>query len=145
MIKILFTLFILPTVLFATRGFINGGFAATNFTFNKSHATLQTTDATQTLALTLTLPSDGDTWLVTTTCHGFGANVETFKKSVSVTRTAGVTAANGSAVNNHLQPGVDYDMIYDTTGADADLRVLVTGAVADTVNWKCNHFQESLN
>jgi len=126
-------LFCLPA--FGALGHVDGGFAQTEFTFEKSYPSIVTTDATQTVVFTHELPADGDTWKVTVTCHGSGTDDELFDKSVSVERTSGTAAQQGSIVNNFLQPSVNYDMTFDYSGAS--YRTLVTGAASDTVTWRC--------
>ncbi len=145
MIKFL-TLLILLTSAFAMaakdRGYTSSGFAVTAFWLIEDIKEVTTTDATQTTLISWTLPTDGDTWLVTTTCHADGDNIETFEKSISVSRASGLASINGSIVNNFTQPSPSYAFTYDTNSAD--LRARITGATSDTVVWHCIYGKKTL-
>lgn len=98
---------------------------------------LQTTDATETVAHTKTMP-DPATWMVDVTCEARktdGTKREAFKKSVLIYRSGGAAAIAGSIVNNFSQPGVTYSMTFGVSSND--FQVKVTGAASETVDWRC--------
>ncbi len=135
-------LLILISQICLAKGFTPLGFAPTDFWLVEDIPDVVTTDATETNIKTHTIPADGQTWLVTTTCHADGTNIETFKKAVSVSRASGSATINGTAVSIFSQSGANYSMTYDTSGAD--LRTQVTGAASDTVTWHCIYLKEAL-
>ena len=140
--KSLFLLLLTSSIALGFTGRTPNEYALTEFFLVEDIPDVVTTDATQTNIKTHTLSADGQTWLVTTTCHANGTNIETFKKAVSASRASGTTTINGTSQSIFNQGGSNYALTYDTSGAD--LRTQVTGAVADSVTWHCIYMKESL-
>jgi len=122
---------------FATRGFTPDGFMITKDLLFERIADVVTTDATETVIHTKTMP-DPSAWMVDVSCEARksdGTKREGFKKGVLVYRDGGAAVIEGNIVNMFTQPGLDYSMTFGVSGND--FQVKVTGAVGDNVTWRC--------
>lgn len=98
---------------------------------------LQTTDATETVIHSKTMP-DPSTWMVEVTCEARksdGTKREAFNKSVLVYRSGAGAIIAGNVVNSFSQPGLTYGVAFGVS--TNDFQVKVTGATSETVDWRC--------
>ncbi len=125
-------------------GYTRMGFSPTpNFEFMKVPDS-QTTDATETVIHSMTLP-DPATWIVKVSCEARksdGSKREGFIKTALVYRSGGGAVIEGSVVNAFVQSGLDYDMTIGVSSNDFEIKV--TGAASDTVDWRCVMEQQKL-
>lgn len=123
--------------LLGLKGYGPKSFAPVDHLLFKQLDDIQTTDATQTVAGTITL-NDPSTHIVMLTCEGRksdGTKREGFRKSVLAYRSGGTATIEGNIVNMFTQPGTSYDITFGVSGND--LQFLVTGAASETVDWRC--------